>query len=305
MSFCFEVEPALAGKRIDQAVAERVRELSRSQVRRLIGSGAITVAGLSVKPSHRLRAGERVAGRIPEPEPAELEPEPIPLTIAYEDEHLIVVDKPPGLVVHPAPGHWSGTLVNALLHHCPDLAGVGGVRRPGIVHRLDKDTSGLLVVAKSDRAHRGLSAQLKARDVSREYLALVRGRPGAQSGSVDAPIGRGRGDRKKLSTKTRSGRPATTLWRVEERLGELTLLRVTLETGRTHQIRVHLASIGLPVAGDPVYGRGRAAARALGLERQALHAARLGFAHPITGAPISLVSSVPPDMQAVLERLRS
>ncbi len=303
MSFSFHVSPELAGQRVDQAVAEQQRELSRAYARRLIESGAITVSGRAVKPSHRLRGGETVRGEIPEPEPDRLEPEPIPLDVVHEDEHLVVVNKPAGLVVHPAAGHRTGTLVHGLLHHCGELSGIGGVRRPGIVHRLDKDTSGLLVVAKSDRAHRGLAAQFAAHSVEREYLALVRGSPRAQRGSIDAPIGRHPGDRKKFSTRARRGREAVTHWRIVERLAGFTLLGVRLETGRTHQIRVHLASAGLPVAGDPVYGGGRAAG-ALGLRRQALHAALLGFDHPVTGERVALRVSLPDDFAAVLEQLR-
>jgi len=305
VSFSFRVTGALVGRRVDQAVAEHEPELSRAQVRRLIEQGEILVAGERTRPSARLRDGEQVTGRVPEPVDDVLEPEAIPLQVAYEDEHLIVVDKPAGLVVHPAAGHRSGTLVNALLHHCTQLSGVGGVRRPGIVHRLDKDTSGLLVAAKSDAAHRGLAAQFKAHSVEREYVALARGAPRADAGSVVAPIGRHPTDRKKWSTRARSGRDATTHWRVAERLTGHVLLRVRLETGRTHQIRVHLASVGLPVAGDPVYGGGRAEARALGLHRQALHAAVLGFEHPLTGARVALESPLPRDFVAVLEKLRA
>ena len=246
MRFSFRVTGALVGRRVDQAVAEHESELSRAQVRRLIEQGEILVSGERTKPSARLRQREWVTGRVPEPVADVLEPEAIPLQVAYEDEHLIVVDKPAGLVVHPAAGHRSGTLVHALLHHCTALAGVGGVRRPGIVHRLDKDTSGLLVAAKSDAAHRGLAAQFKAHSVEREYVALARGAPRARTGSVDAPIGRHPTDRKKWSTRARTGREATTHWRVTERLTGHVLLRVRLETGRTHQIRVHLASVGLP-----------------------------------------------------------
>lgn len=297
--------PELAGVRVDQAVANVRSELSRAQVRRLIDAGDLRVEGEVVKASYRLRGGESIEGEVPEPEPSDLEAQDIPLNVAFEDAHLIVVDKPAGLVVHPAAGHRSGTLVNALLHYCTELSGVGGVRRPGIVHRLDKDTSGLLVCAKSDRAHRGLAAQFKAHRVEREYLALVRGKPGASAGSVDAPIGRHPTDRKKWSTRVRTGRAARTHWQVEERLGELTLLRVRLETGRTHQIRVHLASVGLPVAGDPTYGGGRAVSRALGLERQALHAAVLGFEHPVTAEWLRFASELPEDLTRVVRELQS
>ncbi len=285
--------------RLDVALSTRRPELSRSQIRRLIDRGEVRVGGVLVKPAYRLRSGDRIEGRIPEPEPDRLEPEAIPLDVVYEDPHLIVIDKPAGMVVHPAAGHRRGTLVHALLHHCRDLSGIGGVLRPGIVHRLDKLTSGLLVCAKHDAAHRSLAAQLKAHTVDREYLAFVRGAPRAESGSVEAPIGRHPTNRKRFSTRARSGRSATTHWSVERRLDGLTLLRVRLETGRTHQIRGHLASIGLPVAGDPVYGGGRRTIRALGLERQALHAVVLGFDHPLSRERLRFESSLPPDLAAL------
>ena len=304
MNVFFEVTEALARMRVDSAVAEVEEGLSRAAARRLIESGHITVAGLAVKPSHRLRVGERVEGRIPEAEPASLEPEAIPLQIVFEDSFLVVVDKPAGMVVHPATGHHEGTLVHALLHHCDDLSGIGGVRRPGIVHRLDKGTSGLLVVAKNDEAHRGLAAQFKAHSILREYLALVRGAPGSERGSIDAPIGRHPRDRKRFSTRVRVGRAAVTNWSVEARFKDLTLLRVRLETGRTHQIRVHLASVGLPIAGDPDYGGGRRASRSLGLGRQALHAAVLGFDHPRGGERRRFESPLPPDLASLVEKLR-
>jgi 23S rRNA pseudouridine1911/1915/1917 synthase len=297
-----EVTAELEGKRLDAALTALESDLSRAQVRRLIESGDIRISGERVKPAHRLRPGERIEGLVPEPVASDVEPEAIPLQIVYEDEDVIVVDKPAGLVVHPAAGVASGTLVNALLHHCDRLSGVGGVRRPGIVHRLDKGTSGLLVVAKNDLAHRGLARQFKEHTTEREYLALVRGRPGAQRGSVDAPIGRHPSDRKRFSTRTRSGRTAVTHWAVERRLRDLTLLRVRLETGRTHQIRVHLASIGLPVVGDPLYGGGKKVARELGLERQALHATLLGFEHPRSGERLRFSSRLPEDLTGVIAR---
>ena len=311
MSFSFVVSLDLAGRRIDVAVAERCPELSRAQARRLIDRGGVSVDGSAVKPAYRLRRGEKVEGTLPEAEPHELAPEAIPLSILYEDPTWIVLDKPAGLVVHPAPAHRSGTLVHALLHHCPELSEAGGSGRPGIVHRLDKDTSGVLVAAKTPRAHGNLAEQFRAHTVEREYLAIVRGSPRTLSGTVDRPIGRHPSDRKRftadrrLARASRGARPARTHWRVEERLGDFTLLRVRLETGRTHQVRVHLASAGLPVLGDPVYGGGRAVARALGLDRQALHAARLEFDHPDTGARMRFTAPLPRDLEAVLERLRA
>jgi 23S rRNA pseudouridine1911/1915/1917 synthase len=297
------VTPERAGRRLDVLLAELEPGLSRAQAQRLIAQGRVTVGGQRAKPSHRVRPGERIEASVPEPEASELSPEPIALCVVHEDADLIVIDKPAGLVVHPGPGHARGTLVHALLHHCPDLAGVGGVARPGIVHRLDKGTSGLLVAAKHDRAHRALAAQFRAHSIEREYQALVRGAPRADRGSVSAPIGRHPTDRKRFSTRARIGRAARTHWAVERRFAEHTLLRVRLETGRTHQIRVHLASIGLPIAGDPVYGGGRRGASLPGLGRPALHAAVLGFAHPRDGAWLRFESALPADLHAVLEEL--
>jgi 23S rRNA pseudouridine1911/1915/1917 synthase len=304
LSFRHVVPARLAGQRLDAALTVLEPALSRSQARRLIESGAVAVDGAPARPARRLRGGEVVAGAVPPPLPSALEPEPIALDLVYQDEHLAVIDKPAGLVVHPAPGHARGTLVHALLHHCPQLSGVGGVARPGIVHRLDKGTSGLLVVAKTDPAHRRLSAQFKEHSIEREYLALVRGAPRAAQGTVSAAIGRHPTDRKRFSTRAPRGRSAVTHWSVEERLRGWTLLRVRLETGRTHQIRVHLASIGLPVAGDPVYGRSGRSERPPGLERPALHAALLGFEHPASGARLRFRSALPPDLAAVLRALR-
>ena len=232
-----------------------------------------------------------------------LEPEEIPLDLLYEDSHLLVVNKPAGMVVHPAVGHRAGTLVHALLHHCAGLSVIGGVERPGIVHRLDKGTSGLLMVAKNDQAHRSLSAQLKEHSIDREYLALVRGTPSAEQGTIDAPIGRHPQDRKRFTTHARIGRAAQTHWCVEKRFADLTLLRVRLETGRTHQIRVHLASVGFPILGDPVYGGGRRKNRELGLDRQALHATLLGFEHPNSGKRLRFEAELPLDLQDVLARI--
>ena len=304
MSFQLEVTELLAGKRLDAALAEVEPKLSRAAARRLIEQGAITVSGSTVKPAHRLRVGERVRGDLPDPLPDRLVPEPLPLEIVYEDSQLIVIDKSAGMVVHPAAGHREGTLVNALLYHCRELAGIGGVLRPGIVHRLDKGTSGLLVAAKTELAHRGLSRQFKAHSVERSYRALVRGSPAATEGSIDAPIGRHPRDRKRFSTRARVARRAVTHWSVEERFREITLIRVRLETGRTHQIRVHLASVGLPIIGDPVYGGSRRASAELGLRRQALHAATLGFEHPETKELMRFDSELPEDLSSVMAELR-
>jgi len=304
VSFVHVVGPELAGKRLDVALARLEPTLSRAQVQRLIEQGEVTVAGGVAKPAHKLRAGERIEGSVPEPVATHLSAQAIPLVILHEDADLVVIDKPAGMVVHPAAGHAQGTLVNALLHHCRDLSGIGGELRPGIVHRLDKGTSGVLVVAKHDRAHRALAAQWKLHSIDREYQAFVRGAPRAESGTVDAPIGRHPTDRKRMSTRARVGRSAVTHWRVEERLREATLLRVRLETGRTHQIRVHMASIAMPVLGDPVYGGGRALPRAISIARQALHAALLGFTHPTTGERVRFGAPLPADLVALLEALR-
>ncbi len=291
-----------AGRRLDVLVAEIVPGLSRARVQRLIGGGDLRVNDAAVRPSYRVRAGDRVRGELPLPRPTGLVPEPIPLDVVHEDDALIVIDKPPGLVVHPAAGHATGTLVHALLHHCDDLSGIGGVTRPGIVHRLDKDTSGLLVAAKNDAAHAALADQFRDHSIERQYLALVRGTPRADGGTIDAPIARHPTDRRRFTTRT-PGRAAVTHWKVERRLAGHSLLRVRLETGRTHQIRVHLASVGLPVAGDPVYGGGKRGARLPGLTRQALHAAVLGFDHPSGGARVRWVAPLPADLAAIVEAL--
>jgi len=277
----------------------------------LITDGSIRVEGKRKKPGYRVKAGDRVEGRVPAPAPPTFAAEPIPIEILFEDEQMIVVNKQPGLVVHPAPGHFSGTLVNALLFHCPALAGIGATIRPGIVHRLDKDTSGVLVVAKNDAAHHHLAEQFKSRKVQKKYLALVYGRVKEDAGAVALPIGRHPVDRKKMSTRSRSGRKAETGWKVKERFEAATLLELDLKTGRTHQIRVHCAAIGHPVVGDPVYGGRR---RPEGLKkdgtppitakRQMLHAARLRFAHPVTKAELSFEARLPADMAELIESLR-
>ena len=303
-------------QRLDLYLNPFLPDLSRSRIQQLIQEGAIRVDGGVVKPSYRVRAGDRVTVAIPEPSrlPLQVEAEAIPLSVAYEDGHLLVVDKPAGMVVHPAPGSWSGTLVHALLAHCDDLSGINGVLRPGIVHRLDRNTSGLLVVAKSDAAHRHLAAQLEARTISRKYTTLAWGRV-VGSGTIDAPIGRSARDRKKMGVRP-DGRRAVTRYAVGEEFAFLTQLDLQLETGRTHQIRVHLQHLGHPVFGDPDYSgrsfvRGvaqqhrRRAAELLNLiPRQALHARRLGFAHPITGERIELESPLPEDLADLFEAAR-
>ncbi len=296
----FDAEEPDRGRRLDVAIAERIPELSRARIARLAAQGRTLVDGTPRKAAFRLRAGQRVRVLVPPPAPADLTPEPIPLRILYEDADLLVVDKPAGLPVHPAPGHPSGTLVNALLARVPDLPGIGGTLRPGIVHRLDKDTSGLLVVAKTEAAQRSLASQLRARTVVRTYLAVVRGRVRRDAGTVSAPIGRHPVHRKRMAVVP-AGREAVTHYTVLERFPAATLVACRLQTGRTHQIRVHLAHIGHPVLGDPVYGR----AHVPEMRRQALHAARLEFTHPRTGRPMAFAAPIPQDMALLLARLRA
>jgi 23S rRNA pseudouridine1911/1915/1917 synthase len=286
-----------AGSRLDRYLAALPEIGSRTAAERLLEQGAVLVDGRARSKSHRLSGGEELEFEPPEA-PDALAPEELDLPIPFEDEHLLVVDKPAGIVVHPAPGHASGTLVHGLL-----AAGAegGDEERPGIVHRLDRDTSGLLVVARSGEAHARLQALLHERALTREYLALVVGRPRSRRGTIEAPIGRDRRDRLRHSLDTDTPREAVTHFDVEELLPGHALLRVRLETGRTHQIRVHLAAIDLPVAGDPLYGR----AGDVGLERQFLHATRLAFAHPFTGEPVDVTSPLPPDLAAALARARS
>jgi 23S rRNA pseudouridine1911/1915/1917 synthase len=286
-----------AGSRLDRYLAGLPEVGSRALAERLLGDGAVLVDGSRRPKSHRLAGGEELELALPEPEPTTLVPEEVPLDVVYEDEHLLIVDKPAGVVVHPAPGHAAGTLVHGLLD-----AGIegGDEDRPGIVHRLDRDTSGLLVVARSEEAHRRLQELVRRRELTREYLALVVGRPRSRRGTIDAPIGRDRRDRLRRSLDTDEPREAVTHFEVEELLPRHSLLRVRLETGRTHQIRVHLAAIDLPVAGDHVYGR----PGELDLARQFLHAARLAFDHPFTEAPVDVSSPLPADLAAALERAR-
>jgi 23S rRNA pseudouridine1911/1915/1917 synthase len=284
-------------ERLDRAVAARAEVGSRSLAERLIADGAVLVDGERRLKSHRLEGGEEVVVELP-PEQAPLEPEPMDLDVVWEDEHLLVVDKPPGVVVHPAGGHRSGTLVHGLLEH--DVAG-GDEDRPGIVHRLDRDTSGLLAVARSEEAHERLQELIRRREVERRYVALVKGTPRSRTGRVEAAIGRDRFDRSRHSLDTATPRDAVTRFEVLELLGPRALLSVRLETGRTHQIRVHLEAIDLPVCGDPVYG----VPGDLGLERQFLHAAALAFDHPFTGARIEVESPLPPDLAAALDRARA
>ncbi len=295
-----------ADERLDIFVARRVQELTRSRVRRLIDGGLVTVDGRqAAKAGLKLDAGQRVVVTVLPPEPLDLEPEAIPLCIVYEDEELLVVDKPAGLAVHPSPGHSRHTLVHAVLAHCPDLSGVGGTERPGIVHRLDKDTSGLIIVAKNDKAHLSLARQLKERKVEKTYLALVEGRFKQAEGVIDAPIGRHPRHRKRMAVVERGtsvrSREARTRYRLVREVDGRSLLEVRPETGRTHQIRVHLASIGHPIVGDLVYGRKQ---RGPGrIERQFLHASRLAFRHPRTGERLELQAPLAEDLAQALAEM--
>jgi 23S rRNA pseudouridine1911/1915/1917 synthase len=299
----FVVGEEEAGRRLDLTLADAAGQ-PRSQVRRWIEAGHVQVNGAPARPAQKVRAGDLLEADPPEAVRSTLEPEAIPLCVLYEDADLIVVDKAAGLVVHPGPGHPGGTLVNALLHHCGDLAGVGGVLRPGIVHRLDRGTSGVLVAAKHDRAHRALAEQFRDHTIERVYRALVRGVPGADEGRIDRPVGRHRRDRKRMSVASPAGREAVTAWRVLRRFPKsgMSWLEIQPETGRTHQIRVHLASAGVPVAGDPVYGRHN---RTRLLTRPGLHAAVLGFTHPARAERLRFEAALPEDLAAALARLEA
>ena len=285
------------GERLDVYLADRRADLSRSRIRKLIDDGHVTVDRRPAKASTRLTAGQTVALDLPPPSPAELRPWDVPLSVVFEDEHLIVIDKPAGMTVHPAPGNEDCTLANAVLAHAPDIEGIGGEKRPGIVHRLDKDTSGLIVVVKNERTHANLSEQFKSREVGKVYLALVAGHPSPPEADIDAPIGRHPHDRQRMAVVS-TGRPAITRYRVVTSYSRSTLVEARPRTGRTHQIRVHLASVGHPVVGDTTYGR-----PAEGLSRQFLHAFRLAFVHPASGETIRFTAELPNDLRSYLDRL--
>ncbi len=308
------------GARLDKWLSEHIAELSRSRIQALLAAGQVKQSGRTIDDaSYRVKPGDTFYITIPAVVDAAPEPEAIPLNIVYEDAELIVIDKPAGLVVHPAAGNWQGTLVHALLSHCGDtLSGIGGVRRPGIVHRLDKQTSGLLVAAKNDRAHAGLAGQFAAHTVLRSYLAFVWGAPRPASGRILTRIGRSPSNRQKMAVRPTGGREAITNYETLQGFGDpqkpiISLVRCRLETGRTHQIRVHMTHIGHAIVGDPVYGGGRSRARGLpesaqlaiaNLNRQALHAASLGFEHPLAGISVSFDSALPEDMAILLETLK-
>ena len=290
-----------AGERADQLLARLVPELTRSAAQRLLEEGAVTLGGRPVKKNYKAAEGDVLEVRLPEPEPVDVLPQAIPLDVAYEDADVIVVNKPVGLVVHPAAGHPDGTLVNALLYHCGEsLSGINGALRPGIVHRIDRDTSGLIIAAKNDAAHLALAAQLADHTLARTYECLAVGNFRQDSGTVDAPIGRSRSDRKKMAVVA-EGRPAVTHWEVLARYPGVTHLRCRLETGRTHQIRVHLAYIGHPILGDTVYGNRKPVP---GLTGQCLHATGLRFLHPRTGCPVELTCPRPEEFERMLTKLQ-
>lgn len=300
----------MAGWRFDRALAVALPTLSRERLKALISAGEVAVGGVPARdPSRKIAGGEVVAVAVPAPTPAAAEAQDIPLHIVFEDEHLLVVDKPAGLVVHPAAGNLDGTLVNALLHHCAGrLSGIGGVARPGIVHRIDKDTSGLLVVAKTDRAHEGLAKQFAAHSVERAYLAVVAGRPMPLAGRIEGALARSSANRQKMATVADGrGKHAVTHFRTLQPLNDAATVECRLETGRTHQVRVHMLSIGHPLIGDPVYGRTRPAHREilqrLDFKRQALHARTLGFLHPVNKDKLTFESPIPPDIQELVSLL--
>ncbi len=300
------VTPDGKGKRLDAWLSLIEPDLSRARIQDLIRTGHITLNGKPAKPSQSLSTGQMIEIEIPAPIQIDLKPESIPLDVLYEDSDLIVINKPAGLVVHPAAGHASGTLVNALLSHCPDLAGINGEKRPGIVHRLDRDTTGVMVVAKNEISMRALASQFKLRETTKEYLALVWGQLNPPAGRIETLIGRNPRDRKKMCTKPNVGRPAITNYETREAFTTTSLVSVHIETGRTHQIRVHMAHLGHSIVGDPQYGRARHEALPVPVPpRQMLHAARLAFTHPLTGQALVFDAPLPTDMQSLLIQLRN
>ncbi len=301
MDTIFKITAEENGVRLDTFIAQALPDISRSAAQKLMDNGLVTLNGKTVKKNHKTTAGEVFEIELPEPEETDLVPQNIPLDIVYEDDDVILINKPRGMVVHPAPGHPDGTLVNALMYHCGDsLSGIGGVKRPGIVHRIDMDTSGLLIVAKNDAAHAHLSDQLSDRSLSRVYEAVVYGRLKEDSGTIDAPIGRHPTDRKRMAVTDKNSRNAVTHYEVIARYNGFTHVRCILETGRTHQIRVHMTHIGHPLLGDLVYGRKKAEK---GLSGQCLHAKRLKFIHPTTGEPMAFETELPDYFSEILKKL--
>lgn len=306
--FTFSVASEAAGQRLDRFLAEALaqEEITRSRLQGLIREGCVLVDATSRKAGYLVRDGEEVTVTLPPLREMVLTAQEVPFLVLYEDDAIVVLSKPPGVVVHPACGHAEGTLVHGLLHRCRDLSGISGELRPGIVHRLDKDTSGCMVVAKSDLAHHRLAGQFKGKEITKIYHALLVGVPAKSAGTVDLPIGRHPVHRKKMSVRRDEGRPAVTHWQVLERFAAgFSLVQLRLETGRTHQIRVHMAALGHPVAGDPVYGGRSRLATSFGMTRQCLHASHLGFRHPLTGNPMEFTAPLWPDIEAALARLRT
>ncbi len=312
--FSHTVSQSDHGTRVDLFLSRHHSDLSRSRIQALIRDGWVRVNDSETKPSHQLKAGDRVSLTVPKPSVPKLSPEEVPFSVVFEDPWVIVLDKPPGIVVHPAPGHSSGTLVHGLLNYCSDLSGIGGSLRPGIVHRLDKDTSGLMLVAKNDMAHQGLAQQFQAGNIKKEYVALIHGIPAHESGTIDLPISRHRVRRKEMAVSTTGGRNALTLWRkIADCKEGFSLLSITIKTGRTHQIRVHFSHLGHPIVGDTVYGQGPNALKrrflkhnpelVFAVTRQMLHAARIGFVHPKEKVYMEFESPFPEDMQKVLSAL--
>ncbi len=298
--FELEITAEENGTRLDSYLAEELEGISRSYLQKLIGEGLILVNQKTVKSNYKVKTGDSLLVQIPEAAPVDIQPEPMDLDIVYEDSDLLIVNKPVGLVVHPAHGHYSGTLVNGLLAHCTDLSGINGKMRPGIVHRIDKDTSGLLMIAKNDMAHQHLAAQLKEHSIKRAYYALVQGVISEPAGLVDAPIGRHETDRKKMAVTFKNSKEARTHYYVKERFAKNSFIECRLETGRTHQIRVHMAYLGHPLVGDPLYGTRK---NNLDFPGQALHAYALGFVHPRTGEELYFEVPLPEHFQSVLKTL--
>lgn len=304
MSECytFYVDAIRNGKRVDVLITENLAEFSRSHIQKLIEAGQVTVNYKPVKANYKVQLTDIIEVIIPNAKPVEVLPENIPLDVLYEDKDVIVINKPRGMVVHPAAGNYTGTLVNALLEHCQDLSGINGAIRPGIVHRLDKDTSGVMIAVKNDHAHLSLAAQIKAHTASRRYTAIVHGNIEESQGVINAPIGRHPVDRKKMAVTFTNSKEAITNFHVMERFGNYTLVECKLMTGRTHQIRVHMAYIGHPVVGDPKYSSGR---KIFAIDGQALHSTELTFTHPSTGKKLSFKAPIPKDMQDILLKLRN
>lgn len=297
----FVVEDDDTAKRIDVYLSENIEDITRSGIQKIIENGGVKIGGKDIKSNYKLRKGDVIDVEIPEPTEVAILPEDIPLDIIFEDKDIIVLNKPQGMVVHPAPGHYTGTIVNALMYHCGDeLSGINGVLRPGIVHRIDKDTSGVIMVAKSNTAHQSLALQLAEHSITRKYIAIVFNKVKNEEGTIDKPIARHPQERKKMAIAEKGGRRAVTHYRVLERLGKYTVIEAQLETGRTHQIRVHMASIGHPLVGDTVYGGKNQPAKLLG---QALHARILGFKHPITGEYMEFEAPVPDYFTKLITRL--